>query len=128
MTIPPGTDIFCIFPIAGKATVEKSSSRPLRKHILLSEDRIRRNFSFPSLLDEDIIVSPIRWFEHIADHTISHDSSDDANDSNISSYNSSVCSITINSPFDQSTNSLVDTEEVHVREHDYHAFLQRNPI
>lgn len=77
-----------------RSTTEKSSQRPLRKHILISEDRIRRNFSFPSLLDEDIIISPLRWFEHITGHSSLKDSEEDLDNSIISSYNrsESTCS------------------------------------
>jgi hypothetical protein len=93
-------------PVKCRSTTEKSSQRPLRKHILISEDRIRRNFSFPSLLDEDIIISPLRWFEHITDHSSLKDSDEDLDNSIISSYNrsESTCSSTAsNSPFNPSS-------------------------
>ena len=56
----------------------------------MSADRIRRNFNFPNLLYEDIIISPIRWFEHISHDSFESGNSDDINTSMISSRSSRI--------------------------------------
>lgn len=60
----------------------------MKKLLLVSEDRIRRNFNFSNLLDEDIIISPIRWFEHISNESFTSDNCEDINTSTISSRSS----------------------------------------
>ena len=62
----------------------------MKKLLLVSADRIRRNFNFPNLLDEDIIISPIRWFEHISHDSFQNGNCDDINTSMISSRNSRI--------------------------------------
>ena len=60
----------------------------MKKLLLVSEDRIRRNFNFSNLLDEDIIISPIRWFEHISNESFTSGNREDINTSTISSRSS----------------------------------------
>ena len=66
----------------------KSSDRPVKKLLLISEDRILRNFNFSDLLDENIIISPIRWFEHISNESFTSGNCEDINTNTLSSRSS----------------------------------------
>ena len=104
------------FFFTGKFRALKSSNRPVKKHLLVSEDRIRRNFNFPNLLDEDIIISPIRWFEHISSESLASGNCEDINTSTISSRNSRTSNPSNSGMFNLNEiiiDHLANTEDVH---------------